>query len=464
MRVLILGAAVSGKAAAELALRLGHTVTIFDEKPSEQTDLAVGLVSGRWDRELLGGVDLVVTSPGFSERSLPIVESLEEGLPVWSEVEFAWRQAKAPVLAVTGTNGKTTVTRAATEMLARSNISAVAAGNIGTPLSQVVGLGHEVLVVEVSSFQLRFTETFHPHTAVLINVAADHLDWHGSTYSYQAAKAKVFANQTDSDLLIFDADDPGASRLVAKAPPAKHPVSLTHLPIGGSGISNDRLNLLGTTLDLAGLPIDNPALMVDLVAAGVAAIDRGASIESVVQVMRTFEVPMHRRTVVAKVAGVRYVDDSKATNPHAALAAIASYPSVVLIAGGLAKGLDTLPLAAAPNLRHLVGIGTAGKDLVRAAGPGKGTLAASMKEAVEVATNHARSGDVVLLAPGCASFDMYTDYAARGEAFADAIRFLPQERSDVGGGGEERSDEPEGARPEPGGQEGAKPEKGTTSR
>jgi UDP-N-acetylmuramoylalanine--D-glutamate ligase len=436
MRILVLGAAVSGTAAARLGRRLGYSVTIYDQRPEAGAGLVgegIGTVTGRWDPDLLTGIDLVVSSPGVPLRAAPITDAREAGLPVWSEIEFAWRQLDVPVVAVTGTNGKTTVTEAAAAMLAASGISTVAVGNIGTPLSAVTEDEYDVIVVEVSSFQLELTDAFHPGTAVLLNLAPDHLDWHPSYAAYVAAKARVFANQEANDLLIYDADDPGVGPVAARAPGRRHPVSGSWRPAGGSGPAAGSLHLPGVSVPLGSLTSPDPMLVVDLAAAAVAAIERGARAEAVAEICRRFRPGSHRRERIAEVGQVVYVDDSKATNPHAALASIGSFQAVVLIAGGLSKGLDLVPLARAPNVRFVVAIGTAAPSLIEAAGEDRSAFASTMDEAVLVAASHAQAGDTVLLAPGCASFDMFEDYAARGNAFVTAVRAMSQGRLSVGG-------------------------------
>jgi UDP-N-acetylmuramoylalanine--D-glutamate ligase len=431
--MLVLGAAVSGAAAARLAKRKGYAVTVYDQRPGVGGSLlgeGIGIVSGRWDPDLLAGIELVVASPGVPLRSPPITDAREAGVPVWSEIEFAWRQLDIPVMAVTGTNGKTTVTEAATAMLASSGLAVAAVGNIGTALSSVVDEPYDLLVAEVSSFQLELTEKFHPQTAVLTNVAPDHLDWHPSYAAYAAAKAKVFANQDREDLLVFDSDDDGAREVAAGASSRKHPVSGWRRPEGGSGPEGEWLHLPGTEVELSSLPSTDPIILVDLAVAGVAALDRGANPEAVVEVCRRFRPGANRRQLVGEVDRIAFVNDSKATNPHAALASIRSFPSVVLIAGGLAKGLDVSPLATAENVRMVVAIGEAAPMLLRAAPEGRATTAASMVEAVETAFAGARPGDTILLAPGCASFDMFDNYADRGAAFIAAVhKVLEREMS-----------------------------------
>ncbi|MGH8874846.1 MAG: UDP-N-acetylmuramoyl-L-alanine--D-glutamate ligase, partial [Acidimicrobiia bacterium] len=308
MRLLVLGGAVSGLAAARLARRLGHSVTVYDRRPGAGAELlgeGIGVVEGAWAAELLDGMDLVVTSPGFPERSLPVVEALEAGVPLWSEVEFAWRHLDVPVAAVTGTNGKTTVTELASRMLTRSGRRAAAAGNIGSPLSQFVDGDREVLVVEVSSFQLSFTEAFHPRAAALLNLAPDHLDWHGSMASYRASKQRVYLNQTPDEPLVFDADDPGAVEAVARAPSRLVPVSGRRLPDGGAGVADRMLRAGPASIGLARLATSDPSHLVDLAAAAELAQALGAHPEAVEEEWHSFRPGPHRRTLVGEWGGIR---------------------------------------------------------------------------------------------------------------------------------------------------------------
>ncbi len=429
-RILVLGAGISGLAAARLARNRGMSVTMYAEDDSpDALNQGFALASGGWDPVLLTGIDFVVASPGFSERSLPIVESLEWGIPVWSEIEFAWRHLTKPIAAVTGTNGKTTVTEATSAMLEASGVAAPSAGNIGSPLSDFVDEPSDALVVEVSSFQLRFIETFHPVAAAVTNVAVDHLDWHGSEISYRSAKARIFSNQDESDLLVYDADDEGASALVSRAVSDLFPVSGSRLPVGGGGVENGHLLIGEVDLPIDDLVSADPIHLVNLATASALALRMGGSPAGVTTAARTFSPGAHRRTVVAVAGDVTWIDDSKATNPHAAIASIRSHDSVILIAGGLAKGLDLRPLAEEPNLRAVIGIGAEGPVLVEAAGS-KGHLAGTLDRAVDLAASLAEPGDTVLLAPGCASFDQFRSYAERGDQFASLAR------AKTGGSGE----------------------------
>jgi UDP-N-acetylmuramoylalanine--D-glutamate ligase len=429
MRVLVLGGAVSGRAAAAMLAARGHEVVVFDERPlvgETMTIEGVATITGHWEAVIAEGADLVVTSPGFSPTSAPIADIVGAGVPLWSEIELAAREIEAPVAAVTGTNGKTTVTELTAEMLTRAGLRAPAVGNIGRPLVEVLGEELDAVVIEASSFQLYYTHSLRPRVAVVMNVAPDHLDWHGTVEHYAQAKARIFMNQDADDLAVFSADDEGASRLAADAPGRQVPISGLSLPAGGAGRDGDRLVLPTGDVPLADLRVDDAAYLVDIAAAAVAAAELGASHEAIVEVARRFTPGLHRRTRIGEWNGITWVDDSKATNPHAALAAIQAYPSVVLIAGGRNKGLDLRPLPAAPNVRFLLAIGEAAPELMAAAGGTPARAVSSMEEAVRIADAVAVSGDTVLLAPGCASFDMFSSYGERGDVFAAAVRSVKE--------------------------------------
>ena len=285
----VLGAAISGLAAARLARNRGMSVTMYAEDDSpEALSQGFALATGGWDPVLLTGIDVVVASPGFSVRSLPIVESLEWGIPVWSEIEFAWRHLTKPIAAVTGTNGKTTVTEATSAMLEASGVAAPAAGNIGSPLSDFVDEPSDSLVVEVSSFQLKFVETFHPVAAAVTNVAIDHLDWHGSEISYRAAKGQIFSNQDETDLLVYDADDEGASTLVNGAPSELFPVSGSRLPVGGGGVDEGHLLIGEVDLAIGDLVSADPIHLVNLATASALALRMGGTPAGISTAAQTF--------------------------------------------------------------------------------------------------------------------------------------------------------------------------------
>jgi UDP-N-acetylmuramoylalanine--D-glutamate ligase len=425
MTALIIGAAISGRAAASLLSSIGDKVVVYDADPSALAGIDADQThGGEWNASLLDGIDLVVTSPGVPEHAPPVRDSLAAGLPVWSELELGFRHLECPVVAVTGTNGKTTVTEMTARMLVASGVNATAAGNIGDPLCGVVGRQWDVVVVEASSFQLRFVDTFHASAAVLLNVAPDHLDWHPSPESYAAAKARILERQTADDVLVYDADDHGASAIALTAVARLIPVSGRTGPVDGWGPRGDALVLEGLEIPLDEIPRSDAVMLVDIAAAAQAALHMGATPAGVRSVATEFTPGPHRRELVGTWNGVTWVNDSKATNPHAALAAIRDHEWVVLIAGGRNKGLDVSPIPLEPNLRHVFAIGEAASELAATGGPV--TVVGSLEEAVAMADEASRPGDTVLLAPGCASFDMFRSYADRGERFAAAVRSRKQ--------------------------------------
>jgi UDP-N-acetylmuramoylalanine--D-glutamate ligase len=419
VRVLVLGAAVSGTAAARLARRMGDSVSIYDRSSKAVAPLrdeGFPVHAGAWSARLLEGVDLVVASPGIPEGSPPIVGSLRAGVTLWSELEFGTRQLEAPYIAVTGTNGKTTVTTLLAAILSRAGMKVAAAGNVGTPVSAMVGEAWDLLVIETSSFQLRFIDRFHPRAAAVLNVAPDHLDWHGNLAAYAAAKGRIFENMTPDDVLAFDVDDPGARRLVESASARLIPISGTHVPPDGNGADDGHITVSGVAFPV---PLDDPAYLSDLTAAATLAVAVGADVGPVRSVLAEFRSGSHRRQEVESWAGVTWVDDSKATNPHAARSAAAAYPSVILIAGGRNKGLDMSAIAA-PTVRHIVAYGEAADEISRSVSVDT-TEVDDLAAAVAVAASRARPGDTVLLAPGCASFDQFDSYAERGDTFAALV-------------------------------------------
>ncbi len=431
MKTLVLGAGISGKAAAGLAQRLGHDVVVFDQDEHAAAVLGgsgMAIRGGHWDARLLAGVDTVVTSPGIPEHAAMIVDTLSAGVPLCSELEFASRYATAPLLAVTGTNGKTSAVSATTAMLEASGAKVCSAGNIGTALSDVAQDAWDVIVVEASSFQLRFAESFHPSGAAILNVTPDHLDWHRDFDAYLDAKRQITANQDAGDLLAYGADDEGARHASSGSVARTVPISGDRVPRSGAGVDNGRLRIEGADFDAPDL---GPDFLTDLVAAAVLARHGGATEAGIRKGLESFRPLPHRRATVGIWNGVRWVDDSKATNPHAAVAAAASFRSVVLIAGGRNKGLDLSPMADMPTVRHVITMGESGDELGALFDSARVSAVATMEDAVAAADELVRAGDTVLLAPGCASFDMFASYAQRGEAFREMVL-----RRKAGGHGE----------------------------
>ena len=419
MRTLILGAAVSGAAAAGLAAHLGYEVSIYDGSSESTIPLrgkGYAVHSGAWADHLLSDIDLVVASPGFPGHAAPIQHALALGIEVISELEFGARHLTTPYVAVTGTNGKTTVTNTITDMLIESGIAAVSAGNVGLPVSGLVDTSAAVVVLEASSFQLRFIDRFHPVAAGIINIAADHLDWHGSVSAYAHAKARIFENMSANDLVVYGVDDPGAAEVVASAECRTTGVSGVVVSESGIGPVNGSLQIHGKQFPI---PTTDPSWVTDLGIAAVMAASVGATDGGIAAVLAGFTPGPHRRRTVGTRNGITWIDDSKATNPHAARAAAEAYTSVVLLAGGRNKDLD-LSTIAPGSVRHVVAFGEAAPSIAAVVGTPV-SVAGDLAEAVEVAGRIAVTGDTVLLAPGCASFDEFDSYASRGDRFAALV-------------------------------------------
>jgi UDP-N-acetylmuramoylalanine--D-glutamate ligase len=384
--------------------------------------------------ELVTGAGLVVPSPGVPPRHLVFALAAERGVPVVGEVELGSRWTDRPLVAVTGTNGKTTVTGLVTAMLVASGTSALAAGNIGVPLVEAVAGTADVFVVEVSSFQLALTHEFHPAVAVWLNLAPDHLDWHPDLESYGRAKSRIWARQDSGDTAVVNADEAGVMRWASGAPGKV-------VTFGLAAAADYRVvdGVLRTAegddlLPLASLQRALPHDVANALAASAAALAAGAGLDGVRDALRRWEGMPHRVTLVGDAGGVHWYDDSKATNPHAALAALRGFDSVVLVAGGRNKGLDLSVLAeASDHVRAVVAIGEAAGEVEAAfRGVRPVTVAASMDEAVRAALAAAHPGDSVLLSPGCASFDWYRSYADRGDDFRRAVGELQEEGARAG--------------------------------
>ena len=433
---LVVGMGRSGEAVAGHLLAHGWRVIAVDDAPGpagreRARVLGVELVESP-DlgalRRLVGEADLVATSPGVPMRHPVFLAAAEQSVQVLGEIELAWRDIDGPVVAVTGTNGKTTVTTLIARMLVESGVAAIAAGNIGLPLSSAVGRDVDVVVAEVSSFQLQFVDRFRPRVAVWLNLAADHLDWHPDVESYIAAKARIWERQRADDVAVVNADDPVVMAAAVGAPGRVVTFGLgcsKRVP-EWSVIGKMLRGPLGPLVGVGELPRAQPHDVANALAAAAAASEVGATAEGMRAALLGFEGLPHRLELVAEVDGVRWYDDSKATNPHAAAAGVSGFSSVVLIAGGRNKGLDLSALAlVADHVRSVIAIGEAAGDVSLAFdGLRPVREAFSMDEAVRVAAAAAEPGDTVLLSPGCASFDWYDSYSQRGDDFARAVRSL----------------------------------------
>ena len=443
--MLVVGLGVSGFAAARALIDVNAKVRVSEAASDETIEaraetlraLGAEVETGGHD---LGGLeaDFAIVSPGIPPTA-PVVQALvRQDATVLSEVELAFQLAQCDFLAVTGTNGKTTTTSLLALMLERGGVSSAAAGNIGDPLVEAaLSIPPEgAIAVEVSSFQLATIDRFRPAVGVVLNVAEDHTDWHGTFDGYVAAKARIFENQTADDVAVINADDPVASAMCDACRARVVRFSGTHLPEGGAGVRGDDIVVAGETVaSLSEVRLPGAAGREDAVAASAAASAYAVDPAAIRSALRDFHPLAHRLEVVAQVEGVTYIDDSKATNPHATLSALRDMESVVLIAGGRTKGIDLSPLAEAhPALTAVVAMGEARAELARVfTGLLPVFLVDSMKDAVRVAREQARGSGSVLLSPACASLDMYDNYAARGNDFARHVRELAdQERSDDG--------------------------------
>ena len=438
-RVVVVGLGTSGVAAARVLLGGGASVRVSESRPRAEVEptateaeaAGAEVLAGGHDPSHLEGATLVVASPGVPEHAEVLREARARGLGVWSELELGARVATAPYVAVTGTNGKTTTTEMIAEAMRRAGLDAVACGNIGHPFSLAAAEGHQALAVEASSFQLRFHQSFHPRVSVLLNLAPDHLDWHRTLARYRDAKRRIFALQGRGDTHVGNLDDPHAAEVSREAPCPVAWFRLGQPADGQVGYEDGALvaRLHGRTV-LGAPAATASSLRADVAAAASAALAFGLDPEPVGAAVTSVGPLPHRGAVVAEVDGVRFVDDSKASNPHAALAAIEGLEGAVLVAGGRSKGVDLSPLAAAvPSLAGVVAIGEAADELVQVFdGRVPVRTAGSMKEAVSEAMAMARPGASVVLAPACASWDMFRDYRERGERFAAAARALAGRR------------------------------------
>jgi len=432
--VVVVGAGIAGASAARVLAAEGAEVRVTEARTglpaaAELRTDGIEVLDGGHAPAHLEGATLVVTSPGVPPQAPVLAWAVERGLPLWGEMELGAHLARVPYLAVTGTNGKTTTTGMLTACLQAGGIRAVACGNIGNPFPAAAQGPHEALVVEVSSFQLEVQSSFRPRVSVLLNLAPDHLDRHVSFEGYAAAKARVFALQGDGDAHVGNRDDEAAAALSATAQCEVRWFTLGEPAADEVGFVRGRLVAGWSGAELGATDPDTPAMRADAAAGAAAAHTFGVDDEAIAAGLRAFVPERHRGETVAVVGGVRFVDNSKATNPHATLAAVGDATGVVLIAGGDAKGVDLAPIGAlAPRLIAVVALGASAPEVTEIF-EGRVTVrtVGSIERAVATAFELAPQGGTVLLAPACASWDMFRDYVERGERFAAAARALRKE-------------------------------------
>ncbi len=470
--VLVAGGGVTGRAVLAALRTLGATATLCDDDPSTRQQFAkagAATVDSATAVHHIADYALVVTSPGFPPTAPVPAAAAAAGVPVWGDVELAWRLDAAGYygpprrwLAVTGTNGKTTTTSMLHAMLVAAGRSSRLCGNIGNPVLDVLSEPADLLAVELSSFQLHWAPSLRPEAGVVLNIAEDHLDWHSTLADYAAAKAGVLRGR----VAVAGLDDPAAAALLSAATaPVRVGFRLGEPAAGELGVRDGMLvdRAFADDLPLAAvssIPVPGPVGVLDALAAAALARSVGVSAEAIAQALASFRVGRHRAEMVAVVDQISYVDDSKATNPHAAEASVLAYPRVVWIAGGLLKGAS-VHATVARIASHLVGAVLIGRDRAMVAEalsrhapdvpvvqvvtgedidmhataespvadvakvvplPDETVGARVMNAAVAAARDLAGPGDTVLLAPAGASFDQFSGYADRGDAFAAAVR------------------------------------------
>jgi UDP-N-acetylmuramoylalanine--D-glutamate ligase len=466
VRAVVAGFGVSGFAAADNLNHLGASVIALDESDAgdraEKAELLrvlgadVRLGPGS-TATLPDDVDLLVTSPGWRPDAPLLAQARERGVPVWGEVELAWRlrdpDHPAPWLCVTGTNGKTTTVQMLDSILRAAGLRSIAVGNVGLPIVEAVmdPEPYDVFAVELSSFQLHYTYSMSAESAAVLNVAEDHLDWYDSMEEYAADKGRIYERVQRA--CVYNLADPETERLVREADvvegaraigftlgmPGVGSVGLVEDILADRAFIEQRESSAAELCTLDDLASTAPHFVQNALAAAALARAHGVPQAAVRDGLRAFRPDGHRIAVVGQRDGITWVDDSKATNPHAAQSSLQAYDPVVWIAGGLAKGarFDELVLAVRDRLRGVVLLGRDRAVIAGAlsrhapdvpvivldgdeTGAVDGGLA--MERAVGAAAELARPGDTVLLAPGCASMDMFTSYSERGDAFADAVR------------------------------------------
>jgi len=437
-RVTVVGMARSGIAAARALHALGARVTITDKKPLDQLaeqvralgTSAIAVEAGGHPDRIFTEADLIVLSPGVPK--IPqVLAARRRGIRVISELELGWSLSDAPFAGITGTNGKSTVTTLVGLMLKKAGKRTLVAGNIGNALTEEPGAlrGQDWIVVELSSFQLEDIETFRPRVAAVLNLTQDHLDRYADIASYGEAKARIFEKQQRDDVLVLNFDDPLVRAMASRAISQVVPFSRSEKHRAGAYVEQGVLMVRSDRI----CPVDEILIkgvhnLENAMAASAVALAAGADPSSVAAVLREFPGLEHRLEVVREKDGVTYINDSKGTNVGAVVKSVEGFTRpVILIAGGLDKGSDFSPLAGLfrDKVKLLILIGKAADKMEKALGASTETVfAKTLQDAVRRAAERAVSGDVVLLSPACASFDMFMDFEDRGRQFKEAVKSL----------------------------------------
>ena len=437
-RVTVVGLARSGIAAARALRDLGAVVTVTDKKPVEQLTEQLKALGSGFVKVAAGGhpervfieTDLIVLSPGVPKIP-PILEARRHGVKVISELELAWLLSDSPFIGITGTNGKSTVTTLVGLMLKKSRKKVLVAGNIGNALTEEPRLlrGQDWIVAEISSFQLEDSETFRPAVAAILNITQDHLDRYHDITDYGEVKANIFRNQIGQDVLVLNDDDPLVRPMAARAASRVIPFSrlrdLDHGACVKDGYIVFKKERICRVDDMKIQGVHN---LENALAAAALSLSAGADRRAVETVLKEFPGLEHRLEFVREKNGVAYINDSKGTNVGAVVKSVEGFTKpVILIAGGLDKGSDFSPLydLIRRKVKLLVLIGKAADKMAKALGTSTETVfARTLEDGVRLAAAKAVSGDVVLLSPACASFDMFKDFEDRGRQFKKAVEAL----------------------------------------
>jgi UDP-N-acetylmuramoylalanine--D-glutamate ligase len=456
--ILIVGLGVSGIAAARFAKNKGANVTVTDMAVEKELapyapiahKLGATMELGRHNIETFERADLIVLSPGVPHTILPIKRAEAKGIPILGEIELAARFIREPVIAVSGTNGKTTTTELLGDMLKNSGLKVFVGGNIGNPLIDYADKGEsaEIVVAEVSSFQLDTIDTFRPRVGVLLNISADHLDRYPDFEAYARSKGRIFENQQEGDAAVINVSDPLvrsiSKGLKARKLPFYHHGNELDETMEGAVISwGDSQTSPSITihtkenpkrsLDLSLINLPGRHNIENVAAASLAALAVGGTFEGVQSALNDFKGLSHRLEYVATINDIRFVDDSKATNVDAVARALEAFNKpVILIMGGRDKGGDfqTLKKLVHQHTKKLIIMGEARdsiKYVLKDACTGGAQTTSTMEDAVLLSYHAADPGDIVLLSPACSSFDMYSSYAERGDAFCRAVDNLKKQ-------------------------------------
>ena len=451
-RVLVIGLARTGVATSLFCAARGARVTATDTRSEEELGDSIAPLRATGLRLELGGhreetlvnQDLIVPSPGVPADAPLLRTARSQGLSIWSEIELADRFLKGRLIGVTGSNGKTTTTTLIEHILKTAEFSTILAGNIGTPLISVVERTKDatITVVELSSFQLEWIETFRPNISVFLNLTPDHLDRHHTLEAYSAAKARIFANQAETDSAVLNADDPATASL-APAKPQVYWFSRKQRAAQGAFVREKEIlfrrdGAEESILKLADIPLAGAHNEENVLAAVVAARLAGAAPAAIAKGVRSFAGVEHRLEFVAEIGGVRYYNDSKATNVDATLKALDAFPGrILIILGGKDKGSDYTLVRAPLREKAILAllIGAAAEKIERQiAGSVAIERAGTLERAVEIASHAARQGDIVVLAPACASFDQFQSYEHRGRVFKDLVHQLERQAASTTSG------------------------------